>query len=930
MTNRSIVHQVTRRYMHSQIGRTRISFIGIVLMVTLMTCVFVGKDTVLAYFTEITETHYGKWHMAVYDITESQLAQIQALSGVKETAVSQNLHYTAFPQSGDELHPYLNLRTYSDKAFDWMNIQVVEGRLPVQEDEVVISYAAIEDGAQVAIGDTIQADCFRRYIENFGVQDTIFPFLSFSLSSGERKEAPADLGFFPEGDPFYEGHREIHEETGVYHTYTVTGFIEAPSYENRGSAAYTAIGWMGEEPIDGNVNCSIRMDTSQVQEYLNRELAEIVPAEQIEVNNPVLAFDASSSDDTINFLAVAGQIFFLLLISLVSIILMYNLFQLSFAERCRYLGMLSSVGATARQKRSSVYDEAMCLLLPALPIGALLGLGIVYGGVGLLAPLAGRMMGVEHAVHAVPVRLRITVWSVLLTIGFAVVTVLLSSLLPAVRISKTGAIEGIRGNVESSVRKQSRHRLSERWIGWFGAEGMLAAGFLTNQKKKSRGIVRALTMFFIVLSVTMYGGQAVSQMVSYKLRDTSQMGIMGEDDWEYMLTASGHIETVEAIAEELSQMEGISRLQVSYEGLWIGETEEKVFSQEYWDTFYQVLSQYYPEGLSKQEFETEYVSNHLNLVNMISVDTERFRQMLESVQGDLDVWDDPGTIPCIVFQTGEFSTDSYRVWGRQPSSYQFLEISRMTDLDMGEELPFTISVPEEIAEDGSVQMPLTIAGFGTNETLGKWLELHRDDFWVITTNEIARKINAVRGGGLDITVCFQAEEENTQVQAKLQQLNRLQEQDSGIYFASKETYLPETIPAVLSGMFGLVMKGFIGISSVICFLNLYNSVGGLMLERRKEFATLKSCGMTGRQLFRMCRYELYLIFFRSIVIAVPIILFLCKGMEHVMMGRFGHFTVRFPLGLVLGIGLCAMVLTVCIAGICCRRNNKADHYETFL
>ena len=333
MTNRSIVHQVTRRYMHSQIGRTRISFIGIVLMVTLMTCVFVGKDTVLAYFTEITETHYGKWHMAVYDITESQLAQIQALSGVKETAVSQNLHYTAFPQSGDELHPYLNLRTYSDKAFDWMNIQVVEGRLPVQEDEVVISYAAIEDGAQVAIGDTIQADCFRRYIENFGVQDTIFPFLSFSLSSGERKEAPADLGFFPEGDPFYEGHREIHEETGVYHTYTVTGFIEAPSYENRGSAAYTAIGWMGEEPIDGNVNCSIRMDTSQVQEYLNRELAEIVPAEQIEVNNPVLAFDASSSDDTINFLAVAGQIFFLLLISLVSIILMYNLFQLSFAER---------------------------------------------------------------------------------------------------------------------------------------------------------------------------------------------------------------------------------------------------------------------------------------------------------------------------------------------------------------------------------------------------------------------------------------------------------------------------------------------------------------------------------------------------------------------------------------------------------------------
>ena len=49
-------------------GRTAVTFTGIALMVMLMTCVFVGKDTVLRYLEKVASLHSGSWHMTVYDI----------------------------------------------------------------------------------------------------------------------------------------------------------------------------------------------------------------------------------------------------------------------------------------------------------------------------------------------------------------------------------------------------------------------------------------------------------------------------------------------------------------------------------------------------------------------------------------------------------------------------------------------------------------------------------------------------------------------------------------------------------------------------------------------------------------------------------------------------------------------------------------------
>ena len=77
----------------------------------------------------------------------------------------------------------------------------------------------------------------------------------------------------------------------------------------------------------------------------------------------MLAFSANGSDSVVSSLTVFIETFFVVLIMAASLILIYNVFQMSYRERTKYLGMLSSVGATGRQKRCSVYYEAGCLLL---------------------------------------------------------------------------------------------------------------------------------------------------------------------------------------------------------------------------------------------------------------------------------------------------------------------------------------------------------------------------------------------------------------------------------------------------------------------------------------------------------------------------------------------------------------------------------------
>ena len=303
MSNRKIVHQVTFKHMKMNTRRTVISVIGIALMVMLLTVVFVGKDTAIRYFVDLAGAHSGKYHYAVYDINREKLEQIKGIEGVTETGVTEDLKYTEFEQTGNKLRPFLNIRRYSSQAIDWMNIKVAEGRLPENGNEIVISADALEEGSSVKIGDTIKASTFRRFWTNHA--DSGFFVVNvplFVVEAGQTCELPYNMGYIEFGkdgdDSFDSNMEETREYTGFEQEYTVVGFIEQPSFENKGCAWYTAMSLVDESTINNDTfNALLMTDTKKTPGDFELTLRDIAGDSNYDYNNTLLIFLGTSDDD---------------------------------------------------------------------------------------------------------------------------------------------------------------------------------------------------------------------------------------------------------------------------------------------------------------------------------------------------------------------------------------------------------------------------------------------------------------------------------------------------------------------------------------------------------------------------------------------------------------------------------------------------------
>lgn len=287
----NIVHYVTRQYMYLNKKRTFTTLVGIVFMVLLMTCVFVGKDTAVSYLQRVASAKDGKWHYAMYDVTEEQEQQAVDLGYIKEISESLELGITEFSQSASEERPYLNVKAYGTQCFDWYNIRLTEGRLPENAHELVISTACLSDGSGIQIGDVIDASYFKRSVTGIQKDEretALFPYYHLEIKKGETVEVPQNFPYYGENDSFQENK----EMTGMRERYTVVGFMEVPSFEEKHAAGYTALTRLDKETLEGAVhrNVSLVVDLDKAPDTCHMELGEIAGEENLDTNNVYLAF----------------------------------------------------------------------------------------------------------------------------------------------------------------------------------------------------------------------------------------------------------------------------------------------------------------------------------------------------------------------------------------------------------------------------------------------------------------------------------------------------------------------------------------------------------------------------------------------------------------------------------------------------------------
>lgn len=181
-----------------------------------------------------------------------------------------------------------------------------------------------------------------------------------------------------------------------------------------------------------------------------------------------------------------------------SVILIFNSIGMSLTERMRYLGMLASVGATARQKRFSIYYEVFVLGLIGIPLGLLFG----YIGTKITLSILGRrileadiLAGAEGMRGTISIVVQPPVIAAIII--FSALTILISVLVPGIKAARIMPIDALRQSTTIKI-KARKLRVNPLISKIFGYEGELAYKNIKRNGVKGKVITVSIAVSIIL------------------------------------------------------------------------------------------------------------------------------------------------------------------------------------------------------------------------------------------------------------------------------------------------------------------------------------------------------------------------------------------------------------------------------------------------
>lgn len=193
-----------------------------------------------------------------------------------------------------------------------------------------------------------------------------------------------------------------------------------------------------------------------------------------------------------------------LLIAIMSVTVIANIYESSATKRLGEFGVLKCIGATRKQIRETVVFESLWISLFAIPIGLICGTLIGFIGVAvtgryidyfneLSKSIVMRPFSFELGFHVSP-------FTYIFAVIFSMMVVLASTAKPARKSGKITAIECIKGRPAGDINATNNHDgLFMEKI--FGYEGLLGSTNVARNKTAYRSTVRALALSIMLILV---------------------------------------------------------------------------------------------------------------------------------------------------------------------------------------------------------------------------------------------------------------------------------------------------------------------------------------------------------------------------------------------------------------------------------------------
>lgn len=494
----------------------------------------------------------------------------------------------------------------------------------------------------------------------------------------------------------------------------------------------------------------------------------------------------------------------LLIIILASVFMIYDSFAVSYQQRARYLGMLASVGATRTQKRGSVYFEGFILGCIGIPIGILCGIG---GIAVTLRALSDSFMKTVMVATGDSIRLHAVVdWKIIVFSALvSALTIFISAWIPAHRASKITPIEALRQTNTVKVKKAKKLKTSRLRQKLFGFEDVLAVKNYKRNAKRSRTVVFALAVSVILfLSTANFTGMLTNAL------DNEYDGIQF-DVYESVNSSDGplSVDLVEKLNKEVSRMPGIESMRIC------ADNEMMV------------------DGLDKQLTAEAKKANMDRSVYVLGVDNDTFAALAKEAGIDPSVCQDDKIPTGILINRVQVATEKKQSLVLNP-----LQGSLVGQTFTGSMVGYNSEGNELYAKytaKVAAQMNKEASNLGSFMHPTLVVPMHS---YLVHFPSVLAEDNIVSYARYYITA-----QDHDRVYTEV---SDLLSDTKGIshtgYDAAAQAETMRALRIVVM-TFGY---GFITLITLISVMNIINTISSGMEERRREFAMIKSVGMTPR------------------------------------------------------------------------------------
>lgn len=529
----NIFHKVTLRYLKENRTRTLVTIVGIILSAAMFTAVTTSISSLRNYLINSTIYENGNWYGAIYGLSAEESKQLISDSRTKQSVSMELYGFADLKESKNDAKPYLCVYGIQPDFTDMMPVHLLEGRFPENSKEILLpEHLKSNGGIDWKVGDSLSLDLGTRITS-----------LGDPLTNEDAYNNGRDASYI-NGKPVTPLTEQLlPKETKRY---TVVGIYERPNYESYIAPGYTAL-TIGESSPRHTYSLYLRTDPGRhVADTIEQMFGEYEGAGW-QLHYDLLRIYGYSGESSYNRVLRNLGAILILIIMFGSISLIYNAFSISVSERTKQFGLLASIGATRRQLTRSVIFESIFLSIIGIPLGilsGLLGIAVTFYFVqDMMASVLGvafsgnyqmmRLSMILGPTKNVALRLYPSFGALAIAIAVSLLTVVISAYIPARRAMKKSAIEAIRQSNDISIRakKVKTSRLTQKL---FGLEGMLASKNYKRNRRKYRATVISLflsvVLFISASSFCAYLSQSARTVLNDNYYDLAYMYHTSEGD----------------------------------------------------------------------------------------------------------------------------------------------------------------------------------------------------------------------------------------------------------------------------------------------------------------------------------------------------------------------------------------------------------------